>query len=130
MSGSAIDVNRWARFYDLRANRPLYVDRSGVFYRSVDALPPERRDGYRWEGSFPEVIAAIELAQAANTGDQALASERKRLSLVRRLQNQREARSWLAAHATQEVVPLADEKGLIWSKDVIHRCGQLLSLLQ
>ena len=130
LSGSAIDVNRWARFYDLRANRPLYVDRSGVFYRSVDALPPERRDGYRWEGSFPEVIAAIELAQAANTGDQALASERKRLSLVRRLQNQREARSWLAAHATQEVVPLADEKGLIWSKDVIHRCGQLLSLLQ
>ena len=127
---SAIGVNRWARFYDLKRNRPLYVDPYGVMHRTLDALPEERRDSYRWEGGFPEVVSAIALARAASHGDEALSLARQRLSLVQRLEHQREARAWIAQRAddTQEV--LVDSKGLIWAKDVIQHCDQLLSLLR
>lgn len=127
---SAIGVNRWARFYDLRVNRPVYVDRQGVTYRSVDALPAERRNNYRWEGGFAEVISAITLVRASSQGDEALAGARQQVSLIRRLSHQREARAWIAKHAGEAQPPLADGNGLIWAKDVVQRCELLLSLLR
>ena len=127
---SAIGVERWARFYDLRRNRPLYVDPYGAMHRTLDALPEERRESYRWEGRFPEVVSAIALARAASHGDEALSLARQRLSLVQRLEHQREARAWLAAHADDGQLPLADAKGLIWTRDVLQRCEQLLALLR
>lgn len=127
---SAIGVERWARFYDLKRNRPLYVDPYGAMHRTLDALPEERRESYRWEGRFPEVVSAIALARAAAQGDQALSLARQRLSLVQRLEHQREARAWLAAHADDGQVPLADGKGLIWTREIVQRCDQLLALLR
>lgn len=127
---SAIGVNRWARFYDLKRNRPLYVDPYGAMHRTLDALPADRRDSYRWEGRFPEVVSALALVRAAGQGDEALALARQRVSLVQRLEHQREARAWLAQHADEAQPVLADGKGLIWAKDVIQRCDQLLSLLR
>lgn len=42
----------WARFYDLRSGRPFFVDRDGHVLEDYSQLPLERRDGYRWYGSW------------------------------------------------------------------------------
>lgn len=38
----------WARFYDLKTNKPFFVDRDGVPRESVDQISAERRWGYAW----------------------------------------------------------------------------------
>ncbi len=49
---SAISSNRWARFYELRTNRPIYGDRDGRIHYTLAELSEERRTGYGWEGDF------------------------------------------------------------------------------
>ncbi len=38
----------WARFYDIQSNAPIFMDRNGTRYASMDKLPVERRIGYAW----------------------------------------------------------------------------------
>ncbi len=56
---SAIGSNRWARFYELRTNRPIYGDRDGRVHYTLAELSEERRTGYAWEGDFgiPALLA-------------------------------------------------------------------------
>jgi hypothetical protein len=63
----------WARFYELRTNIPIYVDRSGNFHRRLSELPVNEQTGYRWEGGeevFPEIKQAIDLASILKTSGQ------------------------------------------------------------
>lgn len=50
----------WARFHDLQAQQPLFVDRDS---RPVTfaQLPNERRVGYAWYGTWPEVLLEKDL---------------------------------------------------------------------
>lgn len=50
----------WARFHDLQAQQPLFVDRDG---KPVEFLrmSNERRVGYAWYGTWPESLLAKEL---------------------------------------------------------------------
>jgi hypothetical protein len=49
---SEIAPGRWARYYELGTNEPIYGDRDGRIHRRLDELSAERRTGYAWEGSF------------------------------------------------------------------------------
>lgn len=51
----------WARFYDLQAQRPLFVDRDGDVLASFADMPNERRVGYAWYGTWPQKLLAEEL---------------------------------------------------------------------
>lgn len=46
----------WARFYDLEEGRPFVCDRDGVPHRSLSEIGHERRNGYSWYGTQPQVV--------------------------------------------------------------------------
>lgn len=41
----------WARFYDLKTNRPFFCDRDGIKVYALDQIGHERRTGYSWYNS-------------------------------------------------------------------------------
>jgi PelA/Pel-15E family pectate lyase len=50
--------NRWARFYEIGTNRPIFAGRDGIVRYSVDQIEQERRDGYAWYGTWPRELLA------------------------------------------------------------------------
>lgn len=42
----------WARFYELKTNRPLYLDRDSVFRYDYSKISYERRNGYAYHGTW------------------------------------------------------------------------------
>lgn len=42
----------WARFYELRTNRPLYLDRDSVYRYDFSEIGYERRSGYEYHGTW------------------------------------------------------------------------------
>lgn len=55
------DASLWARFYDLRNQQPLFVDRQGQPVARFTDMPNERRVGYAWYGTWPESLLSKEL---------------------------------------------------------------------
>jgi pectinesterase len=47
----------WARFYDIKTNRPMFSGRDGVKKFSMDEIEPERRNHYRWYVENGESVA-------------------------------------------------------------------------
>ncbi len=47
----------WARFYDIRTNRPFFCGRDGVKHDDVAEIEAERRNGYAWYGYWGEAVA-------------------------------------------------------------------------
>jgi pectate lyase len=47
----------WARFYDLKTGRPIFVDRDGIPRASMMDIGSERRNGYSWYGDWGEDVA-------------------------------------------------------------------------
>ncbi len=43
----------WARFYDIKTNRPIFSGRDGVIKYKLSQIEHERRTGYAWYGSWP-----------------------------------------------------------------------------
>lgn len=50
----------WARFYELKTNRPLYVDRDSVCHYNFAEIGYERRSGYAYNGTWPAALLATE----------------------------------------------------------------------
>ena len=48
----------WARFYDIRTNRPIFSGRDGVIKYDVAEIEPERRNGYAWYVTSGKKVAA------------------------------------------------------------------------
>lgn len=46
----------WARFYDLKTNKPMFVGRDGVVKNSLVEIEAERRNGYAWYVNSPEKL--------------------------------------------------------------------------
>ena len=42
----------WARFYDLKTNKPFVAGRDGIPRESLEEIPAERRNGYSWYGAY------------------------------------------------------------------------------
>ncbi len=64
LENSTIRQGVWSRFYEIGSNRPIYGDRDGSVHYSLDEISKERRKGYDWEKTFPEVVHALDLAGA------------------------------------------------------------------
>jgi pectinesterase len=47
----------WARFYDLKTNRPFFCSRDGIARDSVAQISVERRTGYAWYGTWGDAVA-------------------------------------------------------------------------
>ena len=50
----------WARFYELRTNRPLYLDRDSVFRYDFTEISYERRSGYSYHGTWAASLLTTE----------------------------------------------------------------------
>jgi PelA/Pel-15E family pectate lyase len=50
----------WARFYELKTNRPLYLDRDSVYRYDFTEVGYERRSGYNYNGTWPASLLATE----------------------------------------------------------------------
>ncbi len=50
----------WARFYELRTNRPLYLDRDSIFRYDFNQVGYERRSGYAYHGTWPASLLSDE----------------------------------------------------------------------
>ncbi|MGJ8697958.1 MAG: pectate lyase [Verrucomicrobiaceae bacterium] len=44
----------WARFYDLKSQTPIFVDRDGIPKQALADIGYERRNGYAWYGTWPK----------------------------------------------------------------------------
>ena len=42
----------WARFYEIKSNRPIFCDRDGVVKYDIREISSERRNGYAWYGTW------------------------------------------------------------------------------
>lgn len=47
----------WARFYELKTNRPFFCDRNGIPKYNIKEIGDERRGGYSWYGHWGESVA-------------------------------------------------------------------------
>ena len=47
---------RWARFYEIGTNRPIFAGRDGVVRYTVADIEKERQDGYAWYGTWPREL--------------------------------------------------------------------------
>ncbi|QDU89204.1 Pectic acid lyase [Pirellulimonas nuda] len=47
----------WARFYEIKSNRPFFCDRDGVVKYQIEQIGAERRNGYAWYGNWGEKVA-------------------------------------------------------------------------
>jgi pectate lyase len=47
----------WARFYEIKSNRPIFSDRDGVVKYDIEEIGSERRGGYSWYGNWGENVA-------------------------------------------------------------------------
>ena len=127
-----VEPNRWARFYDVQTQKPIFQDRQGRRYASAAALPAERRDNYRWEGRFESVIEAIELARAVRLGDdRRVESVLAMQGRLRSLRLQSRASDWLARLPEEASAAslLEDENRLVWTEGFVARCEQLNAML-
>jgi PelA/Pel-15E family pectate lyase len=46
----------WARFYELKTDRPLYLDRDSEFRYDYNAISYERRTGYNYHGNWAQSL--------------------------------------------------------------------------
>jgi len=51
---------RWARFYDLENQQPMFCDRDGIPKRNFSDLGYERRNGYAWYGNWAQNLVEKE----------------------------------------------------------------------
>jgi hypothetical protein len=107
---SRLSPNRWARYYELESNRPIYGDRDGRIHYTVQELSDERQHGYAWEGSFgiPETMALY----------QAVRAEGREKYLER--QAQRQARSSPSARNVAAILSAQDSRGRWLTNDRIE----------
>jgi len=49
---SEIAPGKWARYYELTTNKPIYGDRDGKIYYHLQDISKERQTGYGWESDF------------------------------------------------------------------------------
>jgi PelA/Pel-15E family pectate lyase len=54
---------RWARFYEIGTNKPIYVDRDGIPKYNIADIGYERRNGYAWTGGWGDLILGQKYAE-------------------------------------------------------------------
>ena len=54
---------RWARFYEIHTNRPIFSGRDGIVRYSLSEIEEERRDNYAWYGTWGKTLVDSEYAR-------------------------------------------------------------------
>jgi hypothetical protein len=54
------DTPRWARFYQIGTNRPIFSGRDGIIRYRLEEIEEERRNNYAWLGSWPQRLVDVE----------------------------------------------------------------------
>jgi PelA/Pel-15E family pectate lyase len=49
----------WARFYDLKTNKPIFSNRKSEILTDFNDISRERREGYNWYGYWPQALIEI-----------------------------------------------------------------------
>jgi hypothetical protein len=57
---------RWARFYQIGTNRPIFSGRDGVIKYQLSEIEQERIDGYAWFGTWAKALVEQEYARWKN----------------------------------------------------------------
>ncbi|MEE2888452.1 MAG: pectate lyase [Planctomycetota bacterium] len=52
LTRSQLPGGQWARFYELKTNKPIYGDRDGRVHYDLAEISEERRNGYSWQSSY------------------------------------------------------------------------------
>lgn len=56
---SQLPDGRWARFYDIKSNVPIFSGRDGIIRYNVNDIEEERQTGYSWYNSVPSQLFMI-----------------------------------------------------------------------
>ena len=59
---------RWARFYEIHTNRPIFSGRDGIVRYSLSEIEQERRENYAWYGTWARSIVEREYEQWKRRG--------------------------------------------------------------
>ncbi|MCZ8521209.1 MULTISPECIES: pectate lyase [Paenibacillus] len=51
-------ADTWYRFYDVATNLPIFSGRDGIIKHNILEIEAERRNGYRWAGSWAQKLLA------------------------------------------------------------------------
>jgi hypothetical protein len=104
---STIAPNRWARYYELGTNKPIYGDRDGRIHYTLEEISEERRTGYGWQGDFAE--SAIKAWESLlRDGREETLRKRQPKPLSARTRAERAAK---AEPAVRKVIAALDEEG-------------------
>ncbi|MEW6302221.1 MAG: pectate lyase [Verrucomicrobiota bacterium] len=105
---SAIAPNRWARYYELGSNKPIYGDRDGKIHYTLEELSEERRTHYGWQGDFnvQRTITFYEQVKAA--GREAWLEKQKTKPLT---DKQKESRAKSLAPRADKAIAAMDAQG-------------------
>lgn len=125
---SRLPDGRWARFYELCTNRPLYCTPNRIITYSDEDLRP----GYAWQGSWGESAIAL-WTKIRKLGRKGMLAERDRKPSAERVRE-------LGAAARQALDTL-DERGLwvtegfegherVWAGAFCSRVGELCAYLE
>lgn len=98
---SALSKDRWARFYELRSNQPIYGDVDGKIHRQLENISDERSKGYAWQGSYGYTTLA-RLWREIQDG----APKPKPLSAARRAQQAEKRRP-----KVEQIIAAQDDRG-------------------
>ena len=74
---SEIAPGRWARYYELGSNKPIYGDRDGKIYYRLQDISKERQTGYGWEGDFGFQKMSAQWQQLQAEGREKLLAQQK-----------------------------------------------------
>ena len=56
LTRARLDDGRWARFYEIGTNRPIFSGRDGIVRYKLEEIEKERREGYAWHGTWPVTL--------------------------------------------------------------------------
>jgi len=110
---SQLAPNRWARFYALNTNTPIYGDRDGKIHYRLEEISEERRTGYAWHtGAGAGAIKYYEAVR--ETGPDAYLAGRKRQeTAVKRVTPDLESR-------VRDIIAALDAEGRWLNRDRIE----------
>ena len=126
-----IAPDTWSRLYEIGTNRPIFGDRDGSVHYALSEISAERQAGYRWIETFPEVVRALRLADAAEAGIAALSVAKTQYAreeaLEDLLQNREKLRTFAGDGASAAEF---DQAGMISTRKLVETCEMALPALE
>lgn len=105
---SAISSNRWARYYELRTNKPIFGDRDGKIHYRLEEISEERQRGYSWSGEYGVRGMMAYYTNILNRGRDALLKAKQKQPLS---PSQKTARASAMESKVRSILAAQDEQG-------------------